>query len=116
MQRPRKKLPARFYQSPSGKEPAREWLKNLRREDCRVVGMDIANIEYAWPVGKPLCDSLGGGLWEVRSNISGGRIARMIFCIEGSRMVLLHGFIKKSRKTPTRDREVALKRKREIVP
>ncbi len=116
MQRPRKKLPARFYQSPSGKEPAREWLKSLRREDCRVVGMDIANIEYAWPVGKPLCDSLGGGLWEVRSNISDGRIARMIFCIEGSRMVLLHGFIKKSRKTPTRDREVALKRKREIVP
>ena len=91
-------------------------MKSLQRDDCRVVGTDIANVEYAWPVGKPLCDSLGGGLWEVRSNISDGRIARVIFCIEGSRKVLLHGFIKKSRKTLTRDREVALKRKRELVP
>lgn len=65
---------------------------------------------------RPLCDSLGGGLWEVRGNISDGRIARVIFCIQGKRMVLLHGFIKKSRKTPHRDREVAMKRKREIEP
>ena len=91
-------------------------MKSLQRDDCRVVGTDIANVEYTWPVGKPLCDSLAGGLWEVRSNISDGRIARVIFCIQGRRMVLLHGFIKKSRKTPKRDREMALKRKREIQP
>lgn len=116
MQRPGKILPASFYQSPSGREPVREWLKSLQRDDRRVVGTDIANVEYAWPVGKPLCDSLGDGLWEVRSNISDGRIARVIFVIQGRRMVLLHGFIKKSRKTPNRDREMALKRRRELAP
>ena len=76
--------------------------------------MDIATIEYGWPVGKPLCDSLGGGLWEVRSAISTGRIARVIFCIHDSQMVLLHGFLKKTRKTPKGDRDLALKRKREL--
>ena len=81
-----------------------------------AVGTDIATVEYAWPMGKPLCDSLGGGLWEVRSNVSDGRIARVIFCIQEGRMVLLHGFIKKTRKTPKKDRDLALKRQKEIAP
>ncbi len=112
----RKKLPASFYQTPNGNEPVRAWLKGFEREDCRAVGTDIATVEYTWPVGKPLCDSLGGGLWEVRSNISDGRIARVIFCIQEGRMVLLHGFIKKTRKTPKKDRDLALKRQKEIAP
>ncbi len=78
--------------------------------------MDIATVEYAWPMGKPLCESLGGGLWEVRSNISDGRIARVIFCVQEGRMVLLHGFIKKTRKTPKKDRDLALKRRKEMAP
>ena len=116
MQPPRKKLPASFYETPNGNEPVRAWLKGLERDDCRSVGVDIATVEYAWPMGKPLCVSLGGGLWEVRSNISNGRIARVIFCIQEGRMVLLHGFIKKTRKTPKKDFDLALKRQREIVP
>ena len=116
MQAPEKKLPASFYQTPIGREPVREWLKGLERSDCRAVGMDIANVEYGWPMGKPLCDSLGNGLWEVRSNISDGRIARTVFCIVNGQMVLLHGFVKKTRKILKKDRDLALKRKREIDP
>ena len=115
MQRPEKKLTAAFYQAPNGKEPVREWLKGLDRDDRRTIGMDVADVEYGWPVGKPLCDSLGDGLWEVRSNISNGKIARVIFCIQTGRVVLLHGFVKKTRKTPKRDRDLALKRKKEIA-
>ncbi len=114
MQTPRKKLPASFYETPNGNQPVRKWLRKLGSDDCKIVGGDIADVEYGWPVGKPLCDSLGDGLWEVRSNISGGRIARVIFCILIGRMVLLHGFIKKTRTTPANDRTLALKRKREI--
>ena len=57
-----KRVPASFYQSPSGKEPVREWLKDLPNDDRKVIGIDIATAEYGWPVGMPLCRSLDEGL------------------------------------------------------
>ena len=110
-----KRLPAAFFQLSSGREPVREWLKSLREEDRKVIGEDIKDVEFSWPIGMPLCRSLGRGLWEVRSDLSGGRIARVVFCIASSQMVLLHGFIKKTQKTPQADLELALKRKKDIT-
>jgi phage-related protein len=107
-----KRLPARFYRSDSGREPAREWLKGLESEDRKVIGEDIKDVEFSWPIGMPLVRSLGRELWEVRSSLMHGRIARVIFCTEQECMVLLHGFIKKTQKTPQRDVDLALKRKR----
>lgn len=109
-----KTVEARFYQSPSGSEPVRDWLKALAPQDRKVIGIDIATIEYSWPVGMPHCRPLGGGLWEVRSAVSDGRIARVIFSLKGDDMVLLHGFIKKSQKTPSRDLDLARARLREL--
>lgn len=109
-----KKLPAAFYCSASGKEPVREWLKALDEADRRIVGQDIATAEFGWPVGMPVCRSLGKGLWEIRSDISHGRITRVIFCVEGEKMVLLHAFIKKTQKTSKTDLDLALKRKKEV--
>ena len=108
-----KRLPASFFALPSGHEPVREWLKSLSRDDRKVIGEDIKDVEFAWPIGMPLCRSLGNGLWEVRSDLK-GRIARAVFCIDRGRMVLLHGFIKKSQKTSPADRNIALKRMKEI--
>lgn len=98
---------------PSGREPVREWLKGLPREDCKTIGEDIKDVEFSWPIGMPLCRALGGGIWEVRSDLR-GRIARVLFCINEERMVLLHGFIKKTQKTPAADINPALKRKQEL--
>jgi phage-related protein len=109
-----KKLPAAFYRTAAGREPVREWLKALDEPDRRIVGQDIATAEFGWPVGMPVCRSLGRGLYEIRSDISHGRIARVIFCIADGQMVLLHGFIKKTQKTPKADLDLALKRKKEI--
>lgn len=109
-----KKLPAAFYCTASGKEPVREWLKALDDTDRRIVGQDIATAEFGWPIGMPVCRSLGNGLWEIRSDIGHGRITRVIFCVEGEKMVLLHGFIKKTQKTPKTDLDLALKRKKEV--
>jgi phage-related protein len=106
-----KRLPARFYRSDSGREPVREWLKNLDAEDRRTIGEDIKDVEFAWPIGMPLVRSLGRGLWEVRSSLPQGRIARLIFCVEKDCMVLLHGFMKKTQKTPKQEIDLALKRK-----
>ena len=110
-----KRLPADFYALASGRQPVREWLKKLDVEDRKLIGEDIKDVEFSWPIGMPLCRSLGAGLWEVRSQLSGGRIARIIFCVHQGRMVLLHGFMKKTQKTPPREIELAAKRMKEIT-
>ena|SRR5271155_4264529 len=107
-----KRLPARFYRSDSGREPVREWLKSLDAEDRRIIGEDIKAVEFSWPIGMPLVRSLGRELWEVRSDLLHGRIARVIFCVEKDCMVLLHGFMKKTQKTPKQEIDLALKRKK----
>jgi phage-related protein len=110
-----KRLPATFYELPSGREPVREWLKALDRDDRKVIGEDIKDVEFSWPIGMPLCRALGQGLWEVRSQLPRGRIARVLFGVHGGRMVLLHAFIKKTQKTPASDLNVALKRLKEVT-
>src|SRR5882724_3706403 len=110
-----KRLPARFYRSDSGREPVREWLKDLDLEDRKVIGEDIKDVEFSWPIGMPLVRPLGRDLWEVRSSLPRGRIARVLFCVEKGAMVLLHGFIKKTQKTPQRDIDLALARRRGSV-
>ena len=66
------------------------------------------------PVGMPLCRALGEGLWEVRSDLPGNRIARMLFCLKENRLLMLHGFIKKTRTTSAAALALAHKRKREF--
>jgi len=110
-----KRLPAAFYALSSGREPVRDWLRSLNREDRKIVGEDIKDVEFSWPIGMPLCRPFGDGLWEVRSALTQGRIARVLFCVRDSQMVLLHAFIKKTQKTPDADRRLALKRLKEIT-
>jgi phage-related protein len=105
-----KRLPVRFYRSDSGREPVREWLKDLDQAEWKILGEDIKDVEFSWPIGMPLVRSLGKGLWEVRSSLPHGRIARVLFCVFEEKMVLLHGFIKKTQKTPQTDIDLALKR------
>jgi len=88
----------------------REWLKNLNADERKIIGEDIKEVEFSWPIGMPLVRSVGRELWEVRSTLPQGRIARVLFCVTGEQMVLLQGFIKKSQKTPHREIDLALKR------
>lgn len=105
-----KRLPARFYCTESGREPVREWLQGLDAADRKAIGEDIKDVEFSWPIGMPLVRSLGSGIWEVRSSLPGGRIARVLFCVEPDCMVLLHGFMKKTQKTPPQEIGLAMKR------
>ena len=91
----------------------REWLLSLGKSERRINGGDILKVQYCWPIGMPLVGNLGRGLWEVRSRME-DRIARVLFCVDGLTMVLLHGFIKKTRKTPKRDMDLALKRMKQL--
>ncbi len=103
-----KKVAAVFFRTAAGGEPVREWLKALSKEDKRAIGENIATVEFGWPVGMPVSRSLGSGLHETRTALSGNRIARVFFYIDKkNRMVLLHGIIKKTQKTPQADLDLA---------
>lgn len=102
-------LAVRFYRTAAGGEPVREWLLGLSKDDRRAVGEDIKTAQYGWPLGMPLIRKLEPGLWEVRSHIAVG-IARVLFTVDGQLMVLLHGFVKKSQKTPASDLKTAQQR------
>jgi phage-related protein len=108
-----KRAPAIFFRTDAGGEPVREWLKGLpSSEDRKRIGEDIKTVEFGWPIGMPVCRPLGDGLYEVRTTLSQNRIARVLFYIDKkSRMVLLHGFVKKTRRTPDEDLKLARENK-----
>jgi phage-related protein len=108
-----RKLNAVFFKTDNGNEPVREWLLSLAKGERKIIGDDVLKVQYCWPIGKPLVGNLGNGLWEIRSRLQ-GRIARVIFCVEGSTMVLLHGFIKKTQKTPKHELDLAMKRMNQL--
>ncbi len=110
-----KKIRAAFYATESGNEPVRDWLKELPLADRKTLGEDIAAVEFTWPVGMPLVRPMKQGLWELRSSLISHRIARILFCQVEDRMVLLHGFIKKTQKTPAEDLALARRRQKEIA-
>jgi phage-related protein len=109
-----KRVPARFYLTDMGIEPVRDWLKSLNKQDRFLIGTDIKSVEYGWPIGMPVCRPMGKGLYEVRTNLPSNRIARVLFCFADGEMILLHGFLKKSRQTPKSDLDLAVDRKRRL--
>lgn len=107
-------IPVVFYRTASGVEPVRDWLRSLPEDDRRKIGIDLATVQVGWPVGMPLCRSLGDGLWEVRSSLPSRRIARILFFADEGRLGVVHGFIKKTQKTPQDEMDLARKRMKEM--
>jgi phage-related protein len=85
-----------FYRTIAGNEPVREWLQGLSDEDSKTIGVDLKTVQWGWPLGMPLCRSLGKGLWELRSSLPGNRIARLMFFLKDDRICVVNGFIKKT--------------------
>jgi phage-related protein len=109
------RIPVSFYRTAGGAEPVREWLRSLPAHDRRAIGTDLKRIQEQWPVGMPVCRPVERGLWEVRSNISDNRVARLLFCFHDGEAVVVHGFIKKSQKAPRAELELAGKRMKDVV-
>ena len=110
---PKKILRVAFYKESNGNEPVRKWLKSLEKEIRSVIGKDICTVQEGWPLGMPLVRSLGSSLWEVRCTVPNG-IARLIFIMKDSSMILLHGFMKKTQKTNLQDIEIAKRRSKNL--
>ena len=106
-----KRVTVVFFRTDAGGEPVRQWLKSLPYDgDRKRIGADIMTVEFGWPLGMPVCRPLGDGTYEVRTHLTQNRIARVLFYVDRKQqMVLLHGFIKKTQKTP--DEDLALARR-----
>ena len=104
-------IPAFFWRTDAGGEPALDFIRSLARDDKHAVGVDLMHLQYAWPVGMPLCRPMGKGLHEMRSDLPSDKTVRLLFCHHDGQLVILHGFIKKTGKTPKGDLDLALKRK-----
>lgn len=103
------KLEVIFYRSASGDDPVAEWIRSLPKADRQTIGTDLMKIQIGWPIGMPLVRKLEPDLWEMRSNLRDG-IGRVLFTIEGKKMIVLHGFIKKTQKTPQAELQTARRR------
>jgi phage-related protein len=108
------KIPLVFYRTAAGSEPVREWLLGLEEAERREIGMDLLRAQWRWPVGMPLCRPLGDGLWEVRTDLPTSRTARVLLCLHRQHLVALHGFIKKTRRTPDEDLATARTRRKDL--
>ena len=106
-------LPVRFYRELSGGEPVRKWLYELSSDDRKIIGHDIRVLQKDWSVGAPLIKPLGFGLQEIRSKLD-NRMSRVIFVIHNGEIILLHGFIKKTQKTPPQEIDLAKKRMKNL--
>ena len=102
-------LDVRFFKTDAGAEPVRNWLKELSAADRKSIGEDIKTVQFGWPLGMPLVIHIDGELWEVRIGLD-NKIARVLFALQDSMMVLLHGFIKKQQATPKPDLNLAKNR------
>jgi phage-related protein len=103
-----------FYRTRGGSEIVRDWLRALDERDRNAIGLDLMRIQFRWPVGMPLCRAMGDGLWEIRTSLPSNRVSRVLFCVVKERILVLHGFIKKTQKTPDDELALARKRKKEF--
>lgn len=108
------KLEISFFRSEQQVEPVREWLKELTKEEKRIIGTDLKTIQVSWPLGMPLVKNVGNSIWEARSNLPQGKISMIFFVIYNDTIVLLHGFIKKAQKIPPKELDLAKKRRQQL--
>jgi len=99
----------KYFKTDTGNEPVREWLLSLSQDEKKIIGEDIKTVQFGWPIGMPVARKVSKDLWEVRSSLS-NKIARVLFTVDGSKIILLHGFIKKTQKIPAKELDIAKRR------
>lgn len=104
-------LTVNFYKTNSGTEPVRDWLRDLNQDDKKIIGKDILFVQMTFPQPSSVLSPLGDGLWEIKSDLGSNRISRVIVTTHNNQVVILHGFIKKTQKTPKRHLDLAKSRK-----
>ncbi len=107
-----------FYQDGKGKRPVQEFLDGLSKTARAAVLRDLDLLkEFGIKIGFPTVRPVTGvrKLWELRVKTSDGAVRVFYAALTGGRFILLHGFVKKSDKTPKTELELAAKRLQEVL-
>lgn len=70
-------LSVHFYATAAGREPVRDWIREMSATDKKTIGEDIKTAQFGWPLGMPLIRKIALNIWEVRSRMRDG-IARVL--------------------------------------
>lgn len=105
-----------FFVDARGNEPVREFLRGLDirtrgRFDWSIEQLRTRNIHAR----EPLVRHVEGKLWELREESQSNIYRILYFFFTGRRIVVLHGFQKKTPRTPRREIEIAMKRMYELL-
>jgi phage-related protein len=99
------------YFNPSAQASLDSWPTGLK---ARYLALIVRMVEYGPDLGMPHTRAMGEGLFEVRAKAGEG-IGRAFYCtLVGQRIVVLHGFIKKTDKTPAKEIKIARNRLKEL--
>ncbi|WP_439546821.1 type II toxin-antitoxin system RelE/ParE family toxin [Sandarakinorhabdus sp.] len=110
-------FPLVFYRTLAGNDVVLDLIRTFNAADKRVIGDDLKTLQMRHPLGMPLSRPLGKGLSELRSSLPSGREFRLFYCFDGQglRLLVLHGFIKKSQRTPDKELRIARDRQQEFL-
>lgn len=105
-----------FYKDKEGKEPVMDFLNSLS-PSARAKAVKLFNllVEYGVLLKEPYTRQVKGKVRELRIKDSQGAIRVLYFTYTQRRFILLHGFIKKTAKTPVGDIELAEKRMNDFM-
>lgn len=93
-----------YYEDEGGRKPAKEFIDALDvKMRAKVFGRLELLEEHGSRLGMPFARHLEDGIYELRT-VQGSNITRILyFFVVGERVILTHGFVKKTQKTPPRE-------------
>lgn len=110
------KFKAEFYETKNGNKPAKDFM--LSQDDkmkAKLFGLVDILEQYGNALREPYSKPLGDGIFELRAKV-GTNISRVLyfFYYEG-RIILTHGFVKKTQKTPKSEIKKAKEYRKEFL-
>ena len=105
-----------FYETVEGKSPVEEFIKSLDEETQDKFILKQQLLEDLGPqLRYPHTDHIGEGIFELRFKGKEGQVRVLFFFFYGKRIIFTHGFVKKTQKTPRKEIEIALKRRKDFL-
>ena len=105
-----------FYETQDRKSPVEEFIESLDAEtqDKFILKQQLLE-DFGPQLRYPHTDHLGEGIFELRFKGKEGQVRVLFFFFYGKRIIFTHGFVKKTQKTPRKEIEIALKRRKDFL-
>lgn len=104
-----------YYHNQNNVSPVKEWLDELANEPKAEIFRVFQMLsKYGIDLGLPFVRPLESKIYEIRAKDKSGIYRVLYFAHRDKTFILLHGFIKKSQKTPRKEIDIALKRMKEV--